>query len=50
MKKQQTPKDVKVVTLRLPADLYEQVAARAKQEERSLNAQIVWELRQAAAR
>ena len=30
--------------LRLPEELYEQVAARAKRDERSVNAQIVYEL------
>jgi predicted HicB family RNase H-like nuclease len=43
MKTLQTPHDAKV-TLRLPAELHEQLVAAAKSDQRSLNAQIVWML------
>jgi predicted HicB family RNase H-like nuclease len=47
MKKHQTPEDVKPMTLRLPADLHEQLVTLAEREQRSLHAQIIWELRKA---
>lgn len=36
----------KRITLRIPANVHDAVAVRAKREQRSLNEQIVFELRQ----
>lgn len=40
----------KRITLRIPKCIYRDVAVRAKEQRRSLNSQIVFELRQLAQR
>jgi predicted HicB family RNase H-like nuclease len=41
---------MKNITLRLPDDLHALVVAAADQDERSLNGEIIWLLRQALER
>ena len=45
MSKKQAKKEVKTLSLRLPQTVAKAVAKRAKEQNRSLNAQIIHELR-----